>query len=580
MYYEENPNPQALQSQKRKQQQKKILLVLLLLAAGTYYYFMVYLPEQKIKALEDELQGQLDRVKNAKQDDSDKEVRKISNVLVGRYNEDAKSFPDGDQNKDFHFSRAGGYDIYFPPSLKEFYEMGEKANQSCKPNPATKKDNNAIFFGAPGTGKTATVKKICIEADECPLVILKGSSLTPTKQDYDAGIAPLQKFVYTISELEWKLVKTYGFERETNGEIRYILFVDECDQISNNSLIHDPNKLRFLKELLEGKFKKYFDDAGKNPQKYKLPSGFNIPSLPQQKFISNNPDGILKEEIEAEDENGNKSTETEETEIEIGEFLQFFWQTKESGQLANYDGGFESPRIPKEAEVLNDNLPNLGGIVDMLAQSSNALNTNLENLGQRVEGLQQQIQTAAMNSQNNNVGTVILTAGAAVLTGGASIGIQAACIGGAFLVGASIDADKKKRENENKQLNLKSEVSKEIRDEINNLQDERSQLASQQNTIDQQVAQKQNRLNDPNVSEHEKAQIRSEIAALMSSRSSVEQQIKSLDDKINALLKNAQQTITGGGGLANLEIDYQTKLIIAAVVFLVIYFLLIKDKDR
>jgi hypothetical protein len=41
-------------------------------------------------------------------------------------------------------------------------------------------------------------------------------------------------------------------ERETNGEVRYILFVDECDQISNNSLIHDPNRLRFLKELLEG----------------------------------------------------------------------------------------------------------------------------------------------------------------------------------------------------------------------------------------------------------------------------------------------------------------------------------------
>jgi len=52
--------------------------------------------------------------------------------LAGRYNEDAKSFPDGDQNKDFHFSRAGGYDIYFPPSLKEFHEMGQKANQNCK----------------------------------------------------------------------------------------------------------------------------------------------------------------------------------------------------------------------------------------------------------------------------------------------------------------------------------------------------------------------------------------------------------------------------------------------------------------
>jgi hypothetical protein len=85
-------------------------------------------------------------------------------------------------------------------------------------------------------------------------VIVKGSSLTPTKQDYDAGVAPLQKFVYTISELEWTL-ESYGLKREENEdnqEIRYILFVDECDQISNNSLIHDPNKLRFLKECLEG----------------------------------------------------------------------------------------------------------------------------------------------------------------------------------------------------------------------------------------------------------------------------------------------------------------------------------------
>ena len=52
------------------------------------------------------------------------------------------------------------------------------------------------------------------------------------------------------------MLESYGLEREKtskhNEEIRYILFVDECDQISNNSLIHDPNKLRFLKECLEG----------------------------------------------------------------------------------------------------------------------------------------------------------------------------------------------------------------------------------------------------------------------------------------------------------------------------------------
>src|SRR4051794_20133014 len=68
MYHPENQKATA-EAQKRKKQQKKLLLVLLLLAAGAYFYFVVYLPEQKIKALEAELQGQLDRVKNAKPDD-------------------------------------------------------------------------------------------------------------------------------------------------------------------------------------------------------------------------------------------------------------------------------------------------------------------------------------------------------------------------------------------------------------------------------------------------------------------------------------------------------------------------------
>jgi hypothetical protein len=76
--------------------------------------------------------------------------------------------------------------------------------------------------------------------------------LTPTKEDQEAGVLPLKKFCYTISELEWSLVKEFGFEREENGEVRYILFVDEADQISNNALTHDPTKLRFLKDCLEG----------------------------------------------------------------------------------------------------------------------------------------------------------------------------------------------------------------------------------------------------------------------------------------------------------------------------------------
>jgi len=48
------------------------------------------------------------------------------------------------------------------------------------------------------------------------------------------------------------LEKSYGFERESNGEIRYMLFVDECNQISNNAAFFESNKLQFVKECIEG----------------------------------------------------------------------------------------------------------------------------------------------------------------------------------------------------------------------------------------------------------------------------------------------------------------------------------------
>ena len=163
----------------------------------------------------------------------------------------------------------------------------------------------------------------------------------------------------------------------------------------------------------------------------------------------------------------------------------------------------------------------------------------------------------------------------APVTGGTSMALAYGGIG--LMAGAAIDADVKKRENENKQLNLKTEISKQIRDEIEKLQNERSSEASQLNNLDQQIAQKQNKLNDPNTPEQEKIQIRSEIASLVSQRSSIQTRIKNLDDKIENLIKQSGKTITGSGSL---EFDYQTKMIIGAIIFLVIYFTLIKEKER
>ena len=110
-------------------------------------------------------------------------------------------------------------------------------------------ENNALFYGMTRTGKSQTVKNLCWESNKYPLVKIEGSSLTPRLK---VAMNVLEKFQYTISYLEWTLEKTYGFEREPNGEVCYILFVDECNQISNNAAFFESNKLQFIKECIEG----------------------------------------------------------------------------------------------------------------------------------------------------------------------------------------------------------------------------------------------------------------------------------------------------------------------------------------
>src|SRR6185312_8145083 len=121
------------------------------------------------------------------------------------------------------------------------------------PNDLSNLDNNALFYGAPRTGKSVMAEKLAYEADKYPLVVIQGSTLTPNKPNIDAGIVLLTKFVYTISSITYDLVDSYGFEREEDGEVRYILFLDEADQICMNSF--DPPKtasseLTFLKECM------------------------------------------------------------------------------------------------------------------------------------------------------------------------------------------------------------------------------------------------------------------------------------------------------------------------------------------
>src|SRR5207244_6936452 len=117
-------------------------------------------------------------------------------------------------------------------------------------DPNTKLDNNALFYGAPRTGKSVMAEKLSYEADMYPLVVIQGSSLTPKDLDYKAGIDPLGKFIFTLCDIDYTLTDAFNFKREENGEVRYILFIDEANQITTSTLISKSTQLTFLKECM------------------------------------------------------------------------------------------------------------------------------------------------------------------------------------------------------------------------------------------------------------------------------------------------------------------------------------------
>ncbi|CAG8773348.1 27403_t:CDS:10, partial [Gigaspora margarita] len=558
------------------------LLLLLLAAGAAYYYFMVYLPDEERKVLEEKIQTELEKVKKIQPNDYDNitsllitykgtEPQKlalknkkaaldgaidISGTLVAEYQEEVNLFPSGDKHPNFHFSRTAAYEIFFPPSLQEHYEAGKDSGETNLINPVRgdmeSGENNALFFGMTRTGKSAVMKNLCFEANKYPLVIVKGSSLTPR-------------------------LKTYGLERKANGEVRYILFVDECNQISNNSMTFDPNLLQFVKECIEGNKSimatnhlNQIEEAVYQAGRLASPLNFN----------EDGKDITLTEEVEIEDDNGNKKFETEEQEIEIGD-----------GNLENYGGTFKSLKKSNTEDVLEENLPEVS---NMLAQSSNELNQSLENLRQEIEALNQQMQVSAANSQivtiqNNintlfklveNTTTIVATVAAGIATGGASLVIQAVAIGGAYLVGSALDADRKQKEQEDKKLALAGKAGEAIAGQVSNLQNQRNQVVQESEELIKELQKHKAKINDPNATPEEKELAKKMIPIIQAQLDEKSKQVSDFDRKINDLLKNIPDGSNKGGGLANLELDNNTKLIIGAIIFLIIYFAFIKEKEK
>ena len=276
----------------------------------------------------------------------------------------------------------------------------------------SEKDNNALFYGAGGTGKTSLVRRIAYNSDLYPLIEIKGPALTPRKEDYENGIDPLNKFIFTLCDIENTLEDDYGFIRESNGEIRYILFVDECDNVCTNTALNEYTKLIFLKTCMEGinknaqsqnlwifatnylslidppvyrpgrlsnpldfswtlgDFKEYCIEANIYDQwpshwvkLNTLPdednqwvNRFNTMSfesdfLPFWNDFIRHPDTLkeLVEETET-DEQGNEIVTKKG--IQLGEFLEFFWRLFDSKQLHNFNGKFVKPNKPTMEELI------------------------------------------------------------------------------------------------------------------------------------------------------------------------------------------------------------------------------------
>ena len=312
----------------------------------------------------------------------------------------------------------------FNDKITEWYDKvrndpvrGEKDSQS-------QKDNNALFYGTGGTGKSITSEKLAYEADIYPLVVVKGMALTPKLPDQKYSIAIYEKFIYTIADINWTLIDNFDFQRSEGGEVRYILFIDEADQISENSLTKESTGLTFLKECMGsdnykeneswnlwimatnhlkkideavyrpgrlsnpldfswtlGDFMRYADKEGisrkfpihwskettLNDEDNKWVNRFNIMNFKDEflpfwkKFIEKNPDA----EYEPEGSKNGKKIK-----IKWGEMFEFFWRLYDSNQLKSFDGKFDNPRQPKIEEVLGTRLKELSESVEELREKS------------------------------------------------------------------------------------------------------------------------------------------------------------------------------------------------------------------
>jgi len=100
-------------------------------------------------------------------------------------------------------------------------------------------------------------------------------------------------------------------------------------------------------------------------------------------FIENNPDAQIETEEDEKDEDGDPTGNKVKIDIEIGEFLEFFWAVKKRN-IMSYDGSYESIQKETVEKVLDTRLS------DMIELIEDKLNELIDEVNKsRTEGKEQ-----------------------------------------------------------------------------------------------------------------------------------------------------------------------------------------------
>src|SRR5207302_6460155 len=128
-----------------------------------------------------------------------------------------------------------------------------------------------------------------------------------------------------------------------------------------------------------------------------------------------------------------------------------------------------------------------------------------------------------------------------------SLAIAYGAIG--LVAGSAIDADVKKRDNENQKLALAGQAGQAIQGQVNNLQDQRNKVVQEAEDLVKELQKHKAKVNDLNATPEEKELGKKMIPIIQNQLDEKGKQVSDYDKKIEDLLKNIPDGTNKGSGL-------------------------------